>query len=163
MAKRKPRITHFLWPWILVIVALSVPFSQATEIDGCWQAEDGGILFFFGPGNTFFVENETSWFQGSYTIRPDTFPGQLDLYIEDGSHGEDPDGKVCYLYDIEDNFLTLTATDPSAAFAAKNPSGRYVTIGINLDSSDEDDDDDSNFSLQASCFVRGLSQIFYEP
>ena len=70
---------------------------------------------------------------------------------------------MCYHYDIEDNLLTLSAMDPSTAFAVENPSGRYVTIGINLDSSDEDDDDDNNFSLRASCFVRDLSRVFYEP
>jgi len=153
-------VMRLLAVWALGIILLAVPFSHAEGIEGHWLADNpsgNSVIFNFGPEYAFYMEDGASWVQGTYTIRPDTMPKQLDLYIEKGSDVEDVGKEVHYHYNVDVNLLTLSATGHPTALDVANPSDRYVFIGYNLDSSDDDDDDDSNFSIYASCFVAELT------
>ncbi len=162
----------FLIVWTIAIVLLSGPLSHAAEIVGHWLEKNQAgntIYFFFGPEDDFFIEDEASWIQGTYTIEPDATPGQLDLFIQDGSHVEDVGKTVRYLYDIDDDLLTLSGTDQGrthhpTTLEVANPAGNSVFIGINTDPSDEDDeDDDITWNVYASCFVMRVAGIFGSP
>ena len=162
----------FLIVWTISFVLLSEPLSHAAEIVGHWlnkNQADNNVYFFFGPEDDFFIEDETSWIQGTYTIEPDSIPGQLDLFIKDGSNIEDIGKTVRYLYDIHDNLLTLSGTDQGrtdrpTTLEVADPAGSFVFIGINTDPSDEDDeDDDTIWNVYASCFIRGLASLFGSP
>jgi hypothetical protein len=152
----------FLMAWTIAIILLSGPLTHAAEIVGHWLNKNqagNNIYFFFGPEDDFFIEDEVSWIQGTYTIEPDSTPGQLDLFIQDGSNVEDVGKAVRYLYDIDDDLLTLSGTDPGGTdrlttLEVADPAGSFVFIGINTDPSDEDDeDDDITWNVYASCFV----------
>jgi hypothetical protein len=155
-------LVRLLTVWALGTILLSASYCFANEIEGHWLADDpsgNSVIFYFGPESAFYMEDGSSWIQGTYTIRPDTIPKQLDLQIEDGSDVEDVGKEVRYHYNVDVNLLTLSTPEHPTALDMENSSDRYVFIGINLDSSDEDDDDDSNFSIYASCFVGGLAGI----
>jgi hypothetical protein len=152
--------------WTFLVVLLSGTLSHATEITGNWLVKNpsgDSVFLSFGDTDDFFIEDETSWIQGTYVIQSDAFPGQLDLYIQDGVNGEDIGKTVRCLYHVHDNLLTLTGTDqgetnPPTTLEAVNPSGSTVFIGINTDPPDKDDEndedkDDYNWNVYASCFV----------
>ena len=155
----------FLTVWTIAIVLLSAPLSHAAEIAGHWLTKNqtgNDVYFFFEPEGDFFIEDETSWIQGTYTIQPDSVRGQLDLYIQDGSTVEDVGKTVCYLYDIHDNLLKLSEKDPGGTdhlttLEVVHPAGSSAFIGINTDPSHEDnednEDDDTTWNVYASCFV----------
>ena len=173
MIMHKNRTPLFLIAGTLAILMLPATLSHAIDITGNWQAADltdnGALLFFLGPAGDFFIEDETSWIQGTYTIQPDSVPGQLDLYIQDGSTVEDVGKTVRYLYDIHDNLLKLSETDQGetdhpTTLEVLHPAGSSAFIGINTDPSDEDDeDDDTTWNVYASCFIKGLTGIFSSP
>ena len=162
----------FLLVWTLGAILLSAPFSHAAEIAGHWLSKNqtgNNVYFFFGPEDDFFIEDETSWIQGTYTIQPDSVPGQLDLYIQDGSTVEDVGKTVRYLYDIHNNLLKLSETDQGGAdhpttLEVVHPAGSSAFIGINTDPSDEEDeDDDTTWNAYATCFIMGLAGVFSSP
>jgi hypothetical protein len=174
LIKRERPMTFFRLVWPFIFVLLVGALAHATEIAGDWQAEDRAgkrLFYYFETDHTFFFEDETSWFQGTYSIEPDSVPGQLALYIQDGSHGEDAGKTVRYRYDIHDNLLTLTGmdqdeTDRPTTLEVVDPAGSAVFIGINTgpsDKDDEDDEDDYNWNVYASCFIKGLAGIFSSP
>ena len=155
-------MTFFLLVWTFVFVLLLGALSHATEIAGDWQAEDHAgkrLFYYFGTDHTFFFEGDASWIQGTYTTEPDAASGQVDLFIQDGSHVEDVGRSVRYVYDIHDNLLTLSVTDQdrthqSTTLEGANPVGNTVFIGINTDPPDEDDkEDEPVWNIYASCFV----------
>jgi len=155
-------VMRFLAVWALGIVMLTAPFSHAGGVAGHWLEENpsgSSVLFFFGPGYTFYMEDGASWVQGTYTIKADTTPKQLELHIEDGSDGEDVSEEIRYHYNVDENLLTLTPTGHPTALDAGSSSSRSVFIGYNLDSSDDDDDDDGEFSFYASCFVNNFPPV----
>ena len=156
----------FLIGWTIVIVLLPGPLSHAVEIVGHWVDKNqagNNVYFVFGPEDEFYVEDETSWIQGTYTIEPDSVPGQLNLYIQEGSNIEDVGKAIRYRYHIQDNYLTLTGANPGGTdhpttLEALNPAGSTAFIGINTDPSDkvdenDEDKDDYNWAVYASCFV----------
>jgi len=157
-------------------ILMSVPLSCATEIVGHWETKDqtgNNIYFFFGSEDDFFIENETSWIQGTYIVQPDSFPGQLDLYIQDGSNTEDIGKKALCTYDIHDNLLTLSGTvhdgtAPPSILDVGDPACRNVFIGINTDPDDKDHENDENtqdgdWVVYANCFVEILAGILISP
>jgi hypothetical protein len=151
-----------LMAWTVFMVMFPGTMTHATEVAGDWLSDNPSDkhLFYFGTDHTFFFENETSWFQGTYTVQYDSHLKRLHLNIEDSSDVGDVGRDVRYDYDIYDNVLVLSVADASAPFDGQDSSDRYVYIGINLDSSDDDDDeDDSNFSLYASCFIAGIDSV----
>ena len=101
-----------------------------------------------------------------HIIQPDSLPGQLDLYIQDGSTNEDVGQTIRYLYHIHDNLLTLSGTgkggtDHPTTLEVVDPDGSSVSIGINTDPSvkddeDDEDDEDYNWNVYASCFVMSM-------
>jgi hypothetical protein len=165
LLKRERQMTFFLLVWTFVFALLLGALSHAAEIAGDWQAEDHAgkrLFYYFGTDHTFFFEDDASWIQGTYTTEPDASSGQVDLFIQDGSHVEDVGKSVRYIYDIHDNLLTLSGTDQGqtqqpTTLEGVNPVGNAVFIGINTDSSDEDEDededDDITWNVYASCFV----------
>ena len=165
MTLHKNRIMLFLIPWTFAMVILSGTLSLATDIAGNWQSTDqtdtGVVLFFFGSEDDFFIEDDTSWIQGSYIIQPDSVPGQVDLYIQDGSNDADIGKTIRYRYHVHDDLLTLFETDQGdidrpTTLEAMNPAGSSAFIGINTDPPDEDDEkdkDDTNWNFYATCFV----------
>jgi hypothetical protein len=162
-------LMRLLTVWALGTILLSASYCFAEGIEGHWLAENpsgNSVLFYFGPEYAFYMEDGSSWIQGTYTIRPDTIPKQLDLQIEDGSNVEDVGKEVRYHYNVAVNMLTLNTpeypTSHPTALDMENSSDRYVFIGYNLDSSD-DDDDDSEFTFYASCFVKELAGIDISP
>lgn len=156
----------YFMAWTFLIVLLSGTLSHATEIAGNWLAKNasgGSVFLSFGDADDFFIEDETSWIQGTYTRQSDSATGQLDLYIQDGSNGEDVGKTISYFYDIHDNLLTLTGTDPGESdnpvtLESVNQAGSSAFIGINTDPPDENDEDkdDTNWNLYASCFVMSM-------
>jgi len=166
----------FLIVWVFAIVPLSPSLSHAGKIVGHWETESrtgNDIYFFFGSEGDFFIENKTSWIQGTYIVETDSVPGQVDLYVQDGSNVEDIGKKAHYGYNIHDNILTLSGTpyekgDRLSTLDTADPSGSFVYIGINDDPRDEDDDKDINdqdndWVVYANCFVEILSGIHISP
>ena len=159
-------MTFFLLVWAFVFAMLIGTLSHAMEIAGDWLAKnpsDGSVFLSFGDANDFFIEDETSWIQGTYTSQPDAVSGQLHLYIQDGSNRDDVGKTISYAYDIQDNLLTLSGTDqgentPPTMLAAVHQAGRSAFIGINTDANHENkkDDDDTNWYVYASCFVMSI-------
>ena len=166
LLKRGRQITFFLLVWTFVFALLLGTLSHATEIAGSWLAKspsDGSIFLSFGDENVFFLEDETSWVQGTYTRQSDSATGQLDLYIQDGSTAEDVGKRISYFYDIHDSLLTLSGTDQGGngtpiILESMNQAGSSAFIGINTDASHEndEDDDDTNWNVYASCFVMSI-------
>ena len=168
MTKRKQRTLLFLNVLTLAIAILSGTVSHAAGITGNWRVTnltgDRAILFCFGSDDDFFIEDETSWIQGTYSIQTDSTPGQLDLYIQDGSNAEDVGKTVRYRYDMYDHFLTIYGTNPgrtdrSTTIAGAGTAGNAIFIGVNTDppEDEDDDDDDAKWNLYASCFITGLA------
>lgn len=176
MKSLKDKKIPFLIVWAMAIVLLSAPLSYAAEIVGHWVTKnqtDNNVYFFFGPEDDFFIESETSWIQGTYIVQPDSVPGQLDLYVQDGSNVEDVGKEARYGYDIHDNLLTLSGTvhdgtDRLSTLEVEATAGRDVFTGINTDPPDEDDENnedvqDDDWVVYASCFVEVLAGILISP
>ena len=147
--------------WVFVVVLLPGRLSHATEIEGHWLAENpsgNSVLFYFGPESAFYMEDGSSWIQGTYTTQSNTMPRQLNLYIEEGSDVEDIGKQISYHYNFDAHLIVLTSTDQITPLDVESPSNRYFFIGYNLDSSD-DDDDDSEFTFYASCFASSLPPV----
>jgi len=167
----KDKKIPFLIVWAMAIVLLSAPLSHAAEITGHWLTKNqtgNDVYFFFEPEGDFFIEDETSWIQGTYTIQPDSVPGQLDLYIQDGSTFEDVGKTVRYLYDIHDNLLELSekdysGTDHPTTLEGVHPAGSSGFVGINTDPYDDEEEEDTTWNVYASCFIKGLAGIFSSP
>lgn len=163
LLKRRRQITFFLLVWTCVFALLRGDLSHAAEVEGNWLARNpsgGSVFLSFGDADDFFIEDETSWIQGAYTSRSDSDSAQLDLYIQDGSNGEDVGKTISYRYDVHDNLLTLSGTDQGGNDAptilgSVNQAGSSAFIGINTDANHEndEDDDDTNWNVYASCFV----------
>jgi hypothetical protein len=166
LVKCERQIKFILLVWTFVFALQHGALSHATEIAGDWQAEDhaGKRLFYaFETDHTFFIESETSWFQGTYNMDPEAIPGLLDLYVQDGSNGEDVGKTITYVYDIHDHLLTLSRTDPGGneppiMLASVNQAGSSAFIGVNTDPPHENDkdDNDTNWYVYASCFVMSV-------
>ena len=164
--ERKRQMTFFLLVWTFVFTLLLGTLSQATEIAGDWLAKNpsgSSVRLSFGDNDDFYIEDETSWIQGTYTRQPDSANGQLDLYIQDGSNGDNVGKTITYAYDIQDNLLTLYGTDPNGnneptILGSVNQAGSSAFIGINTDTNHENDgdDDDTNWNVYASCFVMSI-------
>ena len=172
----KAILIAFLLVWTLGTILLPASSSHAAEIVGHWVTKsqtDNDINFFFESEGDFFIENETSWIQGTYIDESDSVTGQLDLYVQDGSNVEDIGKEARYDYDIHDNLLTLSetahdGTDLPSTLDMGDPTGRYVVIGINTDPTDEynendKDDQDNDWVVYANCFVEVLAGIPVSP
>jgi hypothetical protein len=168
MNRQDEPMPFFFVVMTLTIVMLSVTVSHAADITGNWRGtnltDDRAILFCFGPSNDFYIEDEISWIQGVYSSKPDSVPGQLELFVQDGSNAQDVGKTFRYRYDMSDHFLTLYGTDPGngdrpTTLAVANTAGNAIFIGVNTDPEDDedDDDDDVKWNLYASCFVKGLA------
>ena len=157
-------------------ILMSAPLSRVSEIVGYWETKNqagNDVTFFFGSEDDFFIENETSWIQGTYATPLDADPRQLDLFIQDGSNVEDIGKEVRYRYDIYDNLLTLSGTtddgtDRPTPLDVENPAGSFVIIGVNTDLPDEDfedheDNKDGDWVVYANCFVEVLAGILISP
>jgi hypothetical protein len=159
-------LMRLLTIWALGTILLSASYCFAEGIEGHWLAETpsgSSVIFGFGPEYAFYMEDGSSWIQGTYTTQSNTMPRQLNLYIEEGSDVEEIGKQISYHYNIDANLLTLTTTENSTALNVDNSSEGHVFIGVNLDSYDEDDDDGSHLVIYASCFIGELAGILISP
>lgn len=166
MMAYEKRTALFLIVMALAVVMLPASAAHGTDIAGSWQltslTDNRAILFYFGSEGDFFVEDETSWIQGTYTIQPDTVPGTLDLYVQEGYNAEDAGKVIRYRYEIHDSLLTLSDTEQEAdrpsILDMTDQNGRSGFIVVNTDTYDEDEenDDDANWRFYASCFLMSV-------
>jgi len=128
-----------------------------AQLDGDWRtrprADMEATFIRFDADGSFYIENSTSWYQGTYDVDPHAEHLRLLLDVADGSDTEAIGGRHTYSYEFDKDTLILSTVENQGLLSSQDSTGRAVFIAINYDSSEDDDDDDANFSIHASCFI----------
>ncbi len=129
--------------------------AGSTELEGNWRTirHDGveAAYLSFGADRSFFIDGASNWYSGSFKLEADDEPSHLILDVEDGSEIERIGKQFVFLYELDEETLTVDVSQSSGILEHQGPNARSVYVAINYDS--DEDDDDEEFSLYASCFI----------
>jgi len=164
MNRISPLLSAFLIAFIVLILA-SNNTAEPSELEGEWQniRQIGSVAVFisFGADGSFYCENNTDWYSGSYELAEKGETAHVILFVEDGS---DPEicGELCiYPYELKAEALVLDTSQNPGLWESQSDTGRGVFIAIHYDS-DEDDDDEEEFSIYATCFLSTAAPDVYQ-